>query len=224
MSSDLKSEVSKKCVEFNDEQPDELTINNNLDRAILQILKDAKNENDEPLRMLEKSLFDPNTVIERLDIADSIILKLAYMKKTWTFNILVLSMESIVLNLWENICGVDNCLTHKEIISTIFGGILTGVSAIIIYVFQKHVENKSNKHSTATILHGEVKRILDIHNIDESVQIMAHMPKRLPTNQIYQGLLHSGNIKYFDGNLQDKLDEMYTIFKIDSLSPQISYV
>lgn len=79
---DLKSEASKKYVEFNDEQPDELTINNNLDRTILQILKDAKNENDEPLRMLEKSLFDPNTVIERLDIADSIILKLAYMKKT----------------------------------------------------------------------------------------------------------------------------------------------
>ena len=39
-----------------------------------------KEENDEPLRLLENPIFDSNTPIERINVDDSIILKLAYSK------------------------------------------------------------------------------------------------------------------------------------------------
>lgn len=58
---------------------------NIIDKVMQQMIIDAHEENDEPLgeplRMLEKPLFDPNNHIEELDIADSIVLKLAYSKK-----------------------------------------------------------------------------------------------------------------------------------------------
>lgn len=57
-------------------------LQNNIDRAIFQTLHDSELENDEPLRVLEKPLFDSKKSVERLDVEDSIILKLAYGTKS----------------------------------------------------------------------------------------------------------------------------------------------
>ena len=40
--------------------------------------------------------------------------------------------------------------------------------------------------------------------------------------EIYQVLLHSGNIKYFDSALQDKLDEIHSCFKEAPLNPNMN--
>ena len=53
---------------------------NILDRMIIQMLIDSKDENDEPLRMLSQSLFDPARKIERLNVDDSVILNIMYIK------------------------------------------------------------------------------------------------------------------------------------------------
>ena len=56
-------------------------IDNVLDKAIFQMIIDSKNENDEPLRMLEKPIFQSDAPIERLNIDDALVLKLAYKRK-----------------------------------------------------------------------------------------------------------------------------------------------
>ena len=59
-----------------------MSQNNTLDMVLYQILEDAKNENDEPFRLLEKNIFDPSSPVEKLKIDDSIILRLAYLQKS----------------------------------------------------------------------------------------------------------------------------------------------
>lgn len=54
-------------------------INNKLDRTISQMLADAKEYNDDKLHTI-KPIFDSKREIEHLNIPDSIILKLLYMK------------------------------------------------------------------------------------------------------------------------------------------------
>ena len=54
---------------------------NILDRSIMQMILDSRNENDESLRMLEKSLFNSESPIEQLNVEDSLVLKLVYQRK-----------------------------------------------------------------------------------------------------------------------------------------------
>ena len=53
--------------------------NNILDRTISQMIIDSTNENDEPLKIIDP-IFDSKQNIEHLNVDDSLILKLAYMK------------------------------------------------------------------------------------------------------------------------------------------------
>ena len=128
---------------------------------------------------------------------------------------------SIITNVFD-ICNYEICLTHKELFSAIFGGMLTGISAIIIYIIQKRMETKTNKYNISTILHGEIKRIIKVAKVNENINSGNEQSRRLPSMEIYQGLLSSGNIKYFSSDLQDKLDEMYTYFKEAPLNPNLN--
>lgn len=56
-------------------------INTAHDAVIRQMLIDAANENDEPLRII-RSVFNPGTPIVKFDVDDSVILKLMFDKKT----------------------------------------------------------------------------------------------------------------------------------------------
>lgn len=57
-----------------------LNINSMHDRVMLQILEDSAIENDEPLRLIEKRIWDPKTEIVEFDVNDSTVLKLMYGK------------------------------------------------------------------------------------------------------------------------------------------------
>ena len=59
----------------------EQDLQNYIDMAILQTLKDAKDENDEPLKIVKVPLFkgDKKTkTIDRLEISESIMIPLLY--------------------------------------------------------------------------------------------------------------------------------------------------
>lgn len=59
----------------------EQNLQNYIDLAILQTLKDSKDENDEPLRITEVSLFKGDKkvkTIDRLEIPESIMIPLLY--------------------------------------------------------------------------------------------------------------------------------------------------
>ena len=53
---------------------------NILDRVMIQMLIDSKNENDETLRILPQPVFDLTRKIDMLDVKDSTILKIMYLK------------------------------------------------------------------------------------------------------------------------------------------------
>ena len=54
-------------------------INNIHDKVILQMLNDAT-KSDEPLQLLEKRMWNPNTKTAKFDVRDSVVLKLMYGK------------------------------------------------------------------------------------------------------------------------------------------------
>ena len=56
-------------------------VKNLFDKVMSTILVDSRYENDEPLRILKKPPFDSSREIERLDVDDSIILRLMYLKE-----------------------------------------------------------------------------------------------------------------------------------------------
>ena len=59
----------------------EQNLQNYIDLAILQTLKDSKDENDEPLKITEVSLFKGDKkvkTIDRLEIPESIMIPLLY--------------------------------------------------------------------------------------------------------------------------------------------------
>ena len=63
------------CVELG--QP---SVANIFDKAVLQTLQDANDENDGSLEMLENPIFDKTQPINRLAIKQSIILRVMYLK------------------------------------------------------------------------------------------------------------------------------------------------
>ena len=52
---------------------------NILDRVMIRMLIDSKNENDETLRILPQPVFDLTRKIDVLDVKDSTILKIMYL-------------------------------------------------------------------------------------------------------------------------------------------------
>ena len=51
------------------------------DNIMRQMMSDSIKHNDETLRLLEKPIFDSDQPIEKLNVSDSLVLKLAYSKK-----------------------------------------------------------------------------------------------------------------------------------------------
>ena len=104
-------------------------------------------------------------------------------------------------------------LLWKEILITIIGGIVTGISAMLLYTWKKEVEYNSNKYSSTSILYEEIirnARRYESHEPITNIQIR----KKSPTDKVYHGLLFTGTIKYFNSNLQSDLEELYDQFEM----------
>lgn len=99
----------------------------------------------------------------------------------------------------------------------------------VTYLFQKHMEKKSNKYDMAKIIKNEVKRIMKLKDLnkiefknDEKLQNYRDQTYPLTPNiKIYHGILHTTNIKYFDILLWDKLHIFYEKFESNARNPDI---
>lgn len=55
-------------------------VNTIHDKVMWQMLEDSYNYNDEPLRLIEKRLFDPKTKTAKFDVKESTVMKLMFLK------------------------------------------------------------------------------------------------------------------------------------------------
>lgn len=93
------------------------------------------------------------------------------------------------------------------------GGIIAAVG-ISLYMFKKSADSRENKREMAGILRNEINRILNIlpSRIRERISSnKRHERNQYPDNRVYAGLLHTGNIRFFNKELQDDLNEWYAI-------------
>lgn len=88
-------------------------------------------------------------------------------------------------------------------------GFVIAVVGILLYVWQTDSKTRANKRDMARILRSEVMRILNIDPVRERERIISSLDDRIPNNLIYLGLLQTGNIRFFDNELQDRLDGWY---------------
>ena len=94
-------------------------------------------------------------------------------------------------------------------------------TAIITYIIKKHTKTKTNRCNISITLHSEIKKLIGVVELNEKINPNKRQRQRIPNMEIYQGLLNSGNIKYLDNNLQDKLNDMYANFKESSLDSDV---
>ena len=88
------------------------------------------------------------------------------------------------------------------------------LAGMVLYLVQKSAEKRTSKREMAKILRVEVKRTLNIRPSQERPLIVTaarRMNKMavFPDNRVYAGLLNTGNIQFFDEQLQDDLNLWY---------------
>ncbi len=102
-------------------------------------------------------------------------------------------------------------LPLEEIVNAIVRGVVIVTAGFILYKSQKHFERKSNKRDMARILRIEINRALNILPNRERERTISDQNDRLPSSNVYLGLLQTGNIRFFSDTLQDKLAEWHSI-------------
>ena len=83
-------------------------------------------------------------------------------------------------------------------------------------MFRRESEKRTEKRDLAGILHNEIYRILNIQTSREPEQMSAHarhMSKMTLNHNslVYQGILQTGNIRFFIRVLQNDLAEWYDV-------------
>lgn len=101
----------------------------------------------------------------------------------------------------------------------LLNGFVVGLVIMISYMIQKMWERKATKYRMAVIMSDEIRSIM---YVAES-RISPIMPEnhRIPTQDVYRGLLNSGRIVHFEGSLRSELAEIYyalgkSSFKVDT--------
>lgn len=100
---------------------------------------------------------------------------------------------------------------RSDALGGLVAGVVAGVVAILPYMATRRHENRVDKRDMATILHSEVSRIARGHN-EENTR------RKKPSTLVYEGLLSSGNIKFFSVEMQEDLNSLYYGFADHPLS------
>lgn len=103
-------------------------------------------------------------------------------------------------NLWQDVVG------------SLFAGAVAGAVAILLYGATKRHENRVNKRDMASILYGEISEFASDYGNENAKSGIK------PSTLIYEGLLSSGNIKFFSQDMQRELYSLYVEFDRSSLS------
>ncbi len=95
-----------------------------------------------------------------------------------------------------------------EFLAVLIGGGMTGFVAMLVYMFQRHMERKEITWNNADIMLGEIDGVLGAKMAGDPTRI-EHIDDLPPCDDIYRGLLSSGNIRYFHNDLRHNLDVFY---------------
>ena len=93
-------------------------------------------------------------------------------------------------------------------------GATAGSVAVAVYFLKKRWESQDAARSATRILYNEIRQNvqrLELGYLDASMQFS----RRPPSVEVYIGLLHTGNIRYFDDDVQKNLDDLYCAFRAD---------
>lgn len=117
-----------------------------------------------------------------------------------------------------NTASLSNSILVEEPFYSVLRAVIFGVIALFGYYFNAYLKNRNNKRGNAVILLDELKRISDVEDLDDKTSI-DRIPAKMPGNEIYLGLLSTGNVKYFHPELRKNLAHFYAHFKINKLNP-----
>lgn len=107
-------------------------------------------------------------------------------------------------------------ITWDTLLLLVIGSLITGFIGGRTYLFQKYLENKTNRYHYSSILIEEVDHILDIPQRHDP--ILKHISNdTLPETKIYDGLTSSGNIIHINSKLRKNLSIFYRAFCRDVL-------
>lgn len=95
-----------------------------------------------------------------------------------------------------------------EIMAVLFNGLVIGVVIMLAYGIQKRLESKSAKYHVADVMSDEMKSILNMTTESAESPIMPRN-HRIPTQDVYRGLLNSGRIVFFEGQIRRELAQIY---------------
>ena len=103
-------------------------------------------------------------------------------------------------NLWQDVAG------------SLFAGAVAAAVAILLYGATKRHENRVNKRDMAPILYGEISEFVSDYGNENAKRRIK------PSTLIYEGLLSSGNIRFFSQDMQRELYSLYVEFYRSPLS------
>ena len=121
-------------------------------------------------------------------------------------------------------CSLEGepCIKASDVISAVPGGLAAGLVAIWVYAYRKNCEYADNRNDMAEIQANEIKRNMSALELWDRGLLRLRSYNRLPSLHVYKGLLSSGNIRYFDSNLQDLLDQIRSDFETSPLALDIT--
>lgn len=89
-----------------------------------------------------------------------------------------------------------------------------GTVAIGVYWLKKTLDSRAATRSATRTLYNEIKNNMR-HREPDGVDTGVLISRCAPSMQVYLGLLHTGNIQYFDDAVQKKLADLYCAFLTD---------
>ncbi|CAI9832124.1 hypothetical protein IBTHAUMO2_590065 [Nitrosopumilaceae archaeon] len=102
-------------------------------------------------------------------------------------------------------------------VQTVIGGAVAGASAVITYRITRRWFRSGEKKDVSSILLDEVMAMPDFAQFFDKTVSGRRRP-RIPSDSIYRGLLHTGNIRYLDPGTRGDLALLYEDFAHDRFS------
>lgn len=121
-------------------------------------------------------------------------------------------------------CSLEGepCINASDAISAVPGGLAAGLVAVWVYAYRKNCEYADNRNDMAEIQANEIRRNMGALELRDKGPLRPSPYNRLPSLHVYKGLLSSGNIRYFDSNLQDLLDQIRSDFETSPFALDIA--
>ena len=107
-----------------------------------------------------------------------------------------------------------------ELLASFIGPIATGISAVLLYWWKIKCDKKRSTYHSASILLNE---ILDIIESKRYAGMLDYLTRGgIPSDDVYRGLLLTGNIRYFENKTQRQLSDFYGLVKLNRMDKDLA--